>query len=397
VLATAAYLVIASLLGSPFRTSDFAFFNYQADAFLHGQIHLAELPATTHDLAEFQGRYYLYWLPFPAVVALPFVAVLGIGFSDILLNMVLGGLNAALVATLLRRATAAGVVDLEEDRRGLLVAVFALGSVQLPLAVLGRVWFTAQLVGFTCAALAYLAAVALRGPRACLAVGTALACAVLTRSHLLLAGVWPAVLLFERWRAEPRPPGRGAAAASLAGRALLLGAPIAAATALVAVLNLLRFGDPFDAGIRYQLMDKMFRVDFERFGAFSLNYLPTNLYYHYVHYPLPFSARSLMGGSLFLLTPVFAAAAWAFGGKDGRWSRRALLASIVLTALPSLLLMGTGWRQWGPRYTLDFTVPLLVLVAGGLGRWPTWAVRTAALISVAHYVAGAIMFGLSSV
>src|SRR3712207_3909195 len=49
-----------------------AYFNYLADAFLHGQLHLRLLPPDLHDLALFQGRYYLYWPPLPAILLMPF-------------------------------------------------------------------------------------------------------------------------------------------------------------------------------------------------------------------------------------------------------------------------------------------------------------------------------------
>jgi len=391
-LATAAYLALAALTGALLTGSGFALFNYQAHAFLHGHVHLLALPPSVHDLSYFAGRYYLYWQPFPAVVLMPLVAAFGTGFSDTLFNALLGGVNVALVALLLRSAAAAGVAALDERRRGLLVATFALGSVHLPLAALGRVWFTAQLVAFACVALAYLAALTLRGATAWLAVGTAIGCATLTRSHTVFAGLWPALFLLLRWLAERRRAGARASWWPLAGRAAALAAPVLAAVGIFLLFNHARFGDMLETGISYQQMDEVFRADYERYGAFHPHYLATNLFYQYVYYPFPLSARSLLGGSLFLLTPAFAAALWAFRRPPARWSPWALAASIALVATPILLLMGTGWRQVGPRYTLDFTVPLLLLVAAGLARWPLWAIRAALAVAVAHYFAGALFF-----
>ena len=42
---------------SLWRVSEYGYFNYLADAFLHGQLYLRELPATTHDLSFFDGNY----------------------------------------------------------------------------------------------------------------------------------------------------------------------------------------------------------------------------------------------------------------------------------------------------------------------------------------------------
>ena len=67
-----------------------------------------------------------------------------------------------------------------------------------------------------------------------------------------------------------------------------------------------------------------------------------------------------------------------------------LAASILLTATPILLLMGTGWVQFGPRYTLDFTVPLLMLTALGIKSWPRLIIGLLVLVSIGHYVLGTL-------
>jgi len=69
-----------------------------------------------------------------------------------------------------------------------------------------------------------------------------------------------------------------------------------------------------------------------------------------------------------------------------------LLGSIVLVAIPILLLLSTGWVQWGPRYTLDFTVPLLMLTALGLQHWSNRLLSYMTIISVGHYLVGGLLF-----
>jgi len=120
-----------------------------------------------------------------------------------------------------------------------------------------------------------------------------------------------------------------------------------------------------------------------------VHYLPLNFHYQYLFYPFPMSAESAMGGSLFLLTPLFFGALFAFRHRVDL-SRLVLAVSILLTATPILLLMGTGWVQFGPRYTLDFTVPLLMLTAFGIRGWPRWVVGLLVLVSVVHYVLGTL-------
>ena len=76
-----------------------------------------------------------------------------------------------------------------------------------------------------------------------------------------------------------------------------------------------------------------------------------------------------------------------------RWSVAALAGSMLLVAIPILLLMGTGWLQFGPRYTLDFTVPLLLLTAIGIRRVPLPLMVLLTAIAVLQYAAGTLLLG----
>lgn len=358
-----------------------AYFSYLADAFLHGQLHLRVIPAQTLDLSHYQGRFYLYWPPLPAVLLMPFVGVWGIGLSDTLFSVCIGALNVSLVAILLREASRRELIALTPTRRGLLVLFFALGTVHVTLAPYGGVWFVGQLVGFGCVALAYIAALRFRGAAAFVGVGVAIAAAFLTRNHLILTGVWPLCYLLAQhyhvgWRA-------------LTTYIVVAAVPITAAIVLFGVYNRLRFGSALENGLSYHQMSSFFLADYQRYGVFSLHYLPTNLFYQYIAYPLPLRAESPLGGSLFLLSPVFTALLWALVYGHPRWSIVALLLTILLTATPILLLMGTGYRQYGPRYTLDFTVPLLLMTATGVQFWSRRVLAVLAGVSIGHYLFGA--------
>jgi hypothetical protein len=64
----------------------------------------------------------------------------------------------------------------------------------------------------------------------------------------------------------------------------------------------------------------------------------------------------------------------------------------MLVNTPILLLMGTGWMQFGPRYTMDFTLPLLLLTAMGIRRWRFGVTSVLTAVSVAHYLIGTIYY-----
>src|SRR5262245_16732840 len=60
------YAVFALRFQPLWYASRFAYYNYLADALLHGQLYLRLPPRSTHDLSIFEGHLYLYWPPMPA-------------------------------------------------------------------------------------------------------------------------------------------------------------------------------------------------------------------------------------------------------------------------------------------------------------------------------------------
>jgi hypothetical protein len=373
------YFAFSTLAGSPFRVRVYAYFNYLADAFLHGQLNLRLIPSSIHDLSFYNGNYYLYWPPMPAVVLMPFVALFGVGFSDVFFSVVVASGNVAVVAALLHEVDRAGLFRLDENYRTLLVLFFALGTVHITLAPFGNVWFTAQLLGFLFVGLAYLSAIKLKGAVSFLAVGTFMTFAMLTRNHLVFTGIWPAYYLISKhWYERPK-------LYSYLALALL---PALVGGSLFLTYNYARFGNPFELGIQYHHMSSFFVEDYGKFGAFNWHYLPINFYYQYIYYPLPLTAESYMGGSLFLLSPVFFYAFRSIyrGYRDPNILM--LILSILATSAPILLLMGTGWVQYGPRYTLDFTIPLLLLTAVGVQSTSKRVLLWLTVFSILQYILG---------
>ena len=366
-----------------------AYFNYLADAFLHGQLHLRLMPPMTLDLVLFNGQYFLYWPPLPAVLMMPFVAVFGVSFSDTLFTLAFGALNVVLVAAVLRAAQRREVINLTAAQRGWLVLFFALGTVHITLAPFARVWFTSQVVAFTTVGVMYLAALQLEGNRAFLGTGVGVAAALVTRSHLAFAGLWPLIYLLMHYRSSGWQ--------RLLGKVLLSGIPVVIALALFGVYNFLRFDNVLDTGVSYHLMNAIFVEEFKQYGVFNLHYLPANIFYQFIAYPLPPATQDefLMGGGLFWLSPLFIAAFWGVVQGRPRWSVWTLLLTIGLIATPIMLLMGTGYGQFGPRYTLDYTLPLLLLTAQGIRRWPLAIIALLTLLAIMQYLIGMRYWGVA--
>lgn len=383
ILAFIIYSLLAIHNGPIWSSSLNAYYNNLADAFLHGQLNLRIIPHDTHDLVFFNHNYYLYWPPMPAVLLIPFVALFGIGFSDVTFTLFVAALNVSLVSLLLRQLTYQKLIKLSRLQRALLVLFFALGTVHVTLAPFGRVWFTGQLIGFFFIALAYLAALSIKGRLGFFLSGTSIACAMLTRNHLIFAGIWPAVYLLIR--------NKDYSLQKLLTDIAIGIMPIITGLTLMALYNWVRFGNILEVGLDYHMMAEIFIDNYQKYGAFNIHYLPTNFFYQYLAYPLPIRPESVMGGSLFLLSPVFFLAFRGIKTGSPRWSIWALVATILVVNVPILMLMGTGWVQFGPRYTLDFTIPLLILTSFGIKNWSNQRLALLTAISIVQYIFGTFL------
>lgn len=372
------YATVTAAKGDLLASSNYNYFPYLADALLHGQLHLRLLPPSTHDLSLFGGRYYLYWPPMPAVLAIPLVWVWGVGISDFLANNIVAAANVGLVAAVIRAGRHQRLFQLSDLDVALVVIFFAFGTPHFVLATGGGVWYTGQLVCICAMGVLYLASISASGAVGFLCAGVGAAAVLMTRSHAVLVAIWPAFYLL-RCHANKGP--------LFLLRACLIGfAPVLCAVICLGTYNYLRFGSVLDVGVTYHLMDPHFRAGFEEYGILSVHYVPHNLFYHFIAYPLPLGPDSLEGGSLFLMSPLFVAMLWAFRRPTALiWM---LLATCVVTYIPIALLLGTGWQQWGPRYLLDFSLPMLLLTAIGVGRWPVLVTVALVIISIVHFSIG---------
>lgn len=387
-LAGCIYLIFALTVGMPWRISPNPYYNYLADAFLHGQLNLRLLPAETLDLSFFAGKYYLYWGPLPAIILMPFVALFGTGISDVLQSLLIGTINAGLFTLLLKRACMVGWIDLSRWQRSLLVLLFILGSPHTPLPAVGRVWELSSLLTVTFELLAFLAAFSLKGNKAFFWTGLGIAGVMMTRISAVFVSIFLAWYLLRQ--------NRSGGWQRLVKLCLAGAIPVIAATLLLAAYNILRFGNPLDNGLNYQLSGPAFIDIARKYGFFNLHYVVPNIYYQFLIYPFSFAKGGFAvegwGGSLFLLSPLFFAAFYALWQDLRNPATWALLVTILFTCIPLLVNIAPGTLQFGPRYTLDFVAPLFLLTAMGMRRWPKALVIILTVIALIHYLVGALMF-----
>ena len=378
----AALTALSWARGSLFHVSKHNYFHYLAHAFNQGAVHLIELPPTTHDLTVVDGKLFLYWGPVPAVFLAPFVAIFGISWPDSWVTLLLGALLSTLTLILLRSSTALN--GRPGFREFLLTAVFTFGSPLLPLALHGGVWATSQIFATTFLCAGICVALSPLETRRILIASTLVGLACLSRPSMAGAAVW---LLFRIYQNEKGSPLRRRGQ-KIALALVVLGICVAAQL----VYNYARFGDLFESGFSGQRIASVFKRNANLYGQLSFHHVATNFYYHYIAYPFPLTSKTLWGGSLFLMTPLYLGAFWSAFRRGTPWAfELSLWIACGLIALPSLMVNGTGWTQLGPRYTLDYAPFLILLVASGIRTWPKWLVLLTALASVGHYLYG--LFG----
>ena len=158
-------------------------FVYQADAFLHGQLAIRGRPPNLNDWVFQDGRWYVSFPPFPAVLMMPFVALRGLDFNDVWFTLVFAALNVALLYRLLRRMQP----QRAEWEHAAFALIFGFGTLAWSCGIRGEVWYTAETVGVTLTLLYLHAALEARHP---VLAGLAVACAAITRTPLALSAVF---------------------------------------------------------------------------------------------------------------------------------------------------------------------------------------------------------------
>lgn len=372
-LALAVYLIPVSLWGKA-HTSVAAYFNLLADAFLHGRLYLIDPPATI-DLTLHNGQWHVPFPPLPAVLMLPWVAAFGVEtLNTVVFTALFGAANVALVFLLLSELAARGWTQLNPKDNLWLTALFAVGSVHWYLSTLGDVWFVAQVCTVTFVALAVY--VALRGGPAWLA-GLMLGLAVATRPTVALT--FPLLLgiaAMPAQRVDWKPLLRWGAQAAL---------PVLLVAAALLAYNQARFGNPLDFGYENAQVNPRLESDLAAYGQFHPHYITRNLRAMLLAPPVwDAEARRPApegdGMSLLLTTPALLYLLWAHKRTPlvaGAW------LALGLLLVPLLLYYNTGWWQFGYRFSLDFMIPVMVLLASALRSPLGWLPRMLILAGIA--------------
>lgn len=325
-------------------------------------------------------EHYVSFPPFPAVLMIPQAKTHGRWANDVATTLFFAALMLPLCFAVLRRLAEAGLSERTSREDIWLVLAFAFGSVFFFSAVQGRVWFTAHVVGVVLA-LSY-AWCSIEARRPWLA-GLCLGLAVMTRTPM--AFMFP-LFVFEAWRMTGRDDLR-----RFLGLGLRFAAPVIAVAAAAMVYNYVRFEEVFEFGHSYLAVRQQSKM--ETTGMFSHHYLSRNLAVALTLLPkfsseAPYVQISGHGLAVWFTTPVLLYLLWP---RRRGPLHLPLWITTALVALPTLLYQNSGWLQFGYRFSLDYMVFLVMLLAVG-GRPLTRLARGLIIFGIAVNLFGAVTF-----
>jgi len=357
------------------RQSQAPHFVYQADAFLRGQLHVRSLPPIINDWVRIDDRWYVSFPPFPAVLMVPFVALAGLLFNDVLFTIFFGALNVPLLYRLLRRLAEGGEEGEPPGRpafeHAALALAFAFGTIAWYCAIRGEVWFTAETIGVTLTLLYLHSALRARHP---VLAGTFVALAAITRTPLAFSAVF---FVFEAlfdgrrvsWSELRSVLGDGERRSVAVKKLLLFALPIALVAAPAAAMNWARYGKLTEFGHSHLYANRV-NPQIQKYGLFHYAFLERNLHAAFTRLPV-IQLNPLRVGfdgegmSLLVTSPVFALLLWPrlrprlHGG---------LWLTTAAVAVPGFFYQNSGWYQFGFRFSLDYTPYLIALLS--IGRRP---------------------------
>ncbi|MBV6494810.1 MAG: hypothetical protein LDLANPLL_02847 [Turneriella sp.] len=391
-------------------------FNYHRNvalSFLQGKLDIA-CPQKTgcHDLARYNGRYYIYQPPVPALLMLPAVAIWGAATPDALIAAFWGSLNVFLFGVFLitlRRKYEDGLNPREKIRNQLrakvsreeivFMLVWGLGTAHYYMSMLGDVWHITAICGqtFLLAALA-----AMLSEKVGWRIGAAIffALAVFTRLNLVMAAPFFAYFL---WREKK-------SISHFFYKGVLFALPTIALGILYLLYNQARFGNMLELGVSYMKLEVVSGVAERaaKYGGLSIyNFLhnfytellrPIDLVRHF-----PFIEVNPHGFGLFWATPLFALVfvkardlyrvykKQTSPTDSDRFTLAALLTALFM-AVVIFLIPSSGYMQFGARYTLDFQVFLFIAIGMSIGHFSHKTLWSLAILSMWIQFTGSILF-----
>ena len=384
-------------------SSMMGFYQQMADAFQKGQLYLDVRPdqVIIHDLIPYEGRYYLQWGPFPAILHL-IGNWTGVGLTDRVVCVLAGWLTCVvfflMVATL-------GREYFPQVPKGVycwFLFAFALATPVTLVSFRGTIYhesIAVAVLGIMVGCSAFLRYLQTTSARWIWLCGVAIAAAVATRVSLVLYGLvfGCALVAFQLLRKHPVPKALSHVSA--------YGIPILVSGGLLMAYNQARFGSPWDYGNSYIPRETA------QLAPFDVTRVPENLRHyllapvgwdddypwllHEGWTPLVKTTRAEDMSSLFIASPFLflALGGWSVlrdAKRKNPWppALRIFVAAAVVSSLSVFALMMT-FAGASRRYAHDFVPIWMTLAFVGVGVIATRTVPWRRWLTVGWLVIGA--------
>ncbi len=390
------YAHIAALIGWVNKTK-YSFWDLLAGALLKGRLYI-ENPPYTHDLTFFNGKWYVPMPPLPAFLFLPIAYLIGAdNISTSYLSMVFSAINGVLVLLILEQLVRHRWINLSKNGMFWLVVVFLFGTPHLWVGISGRGWYVSQILTVLFLALAIYTA--LRGWSAWL-IAAFIAIAMLARPNSLMT--WPFAFAISMQILKENQGKIELKQAFLWSVKTAL--PILVAVLMLLTYNYLRFDNFMDFGYTTVNAGPDIVQNVQTYGLFSPHFIAWNLEVMLFKMPKinwgapwPVHPRGAIwpvdptttGMSIFFTTP---ALLYLFHRYPKQWWILGAWVAVLFNIGMLSLYSNTGSAQFGYRYILDFLVPLIAMLAVGMGKKVPWHFIALVLLSIAINIYGAYWF-----
>lgn len=338
---------------------DLDYYNPLARSFLAGRLDIPN-PIETHDLSYFQGKWYPYWGPIPALLLMPFQIALGRYIPAGYLSLFFGSLNVVIVWLILNRVSVEYFKNqLKTVFKVLLLIFFALGTTHVYISGRSGVWFVSETTAMTSYLFAFYILIKKQlSLRDYFFASGLIGLNFLNRSSLVML----ATFLFLRVIEDKK---------DFIKKLVVAGLPLAFFALTYMVYNYFRFGSPLDSGVNYMNIAPFDPAKVMPFGTFSWRYIPRNLWLMFAQLPsiavsngVPSIKWNFEGMSIFFVSPLYLAALLSLLRPSRLiWS---LWLGAAALMVPIIFLFSPGLFQFGIRYSLDFSILLIVLAIFGL-------------------------------
>lgn len=425
-----AYLVLPAALGHSTRPP--GHFVALAQSFLHGTTKITAkkdsglrtdelIPAHRPEIIEYETlpdgtqkevekndwEFYCPYPPLPAVLLMPFVWLFGSAVRVELVCRVVSILNILIFDASLRRLSVRLYMPpLSGFARTAMTALFAFGTAMWHNAFMGSDWQLAHAVAlmFMLLALREYSNKYRLGQ-----IGLFVSCALAARPTAAIG------LLFFLLAVRRNSPDREAENPrklymhSLFSSFFFMALILFSTANLLAIYNRSRFYRGLDFGYTRMLLSGEGQRLMAEYGQFNIAFIPRNFFWFFLA-PLwlradgrfPWLGYDPHGLSLFIASPALIYAIvviyhsfkkssggpmeqmpssaslggdTAFeGDRQRRWIVWSAAITMICTLVPLLMYFNTGFWQFGHRFSLDYLVPLMVLVLAGITTRPSkWA------------------------